>query len=184
MFLQAAQVSYDKPPNHKPQHLFCPVGDSLLTGGRPHLTISHHESDGVLTPACASPHSSAPDWPGASSPGPVQHGLLPPPGTVSNGLSFNTDIDNPDLSRTALSHLHKLSPRYVLKQTCSARQQESKPDHVSTSDDLPVCLSYETAGTQLILLTLTVPSPNKESGTLQILDKYLLTEWKKHRKPV
>ena len=84
----------------------------------------------------------------------------------------------------ALSHLHKLSPRYVLKQTCSARQQESKPDHVSTFDDLPVCLSYETASTQLILLTLTVPSPNKESGTLQILDKYLLIEWKKHRKPV
>ena len=138
---------------------------------------------GVLTPACASPHSSAPDWPGASSPGPV-HGLLPSPGTVSNGLSFNTDIDNPDLTRMALSHLHKLSPRYVLKQTCSARQQESKPDHVSTFDDLPVCLSYETASTQLILLTLTVPSPNKESGTLQILDKYLLIEWKKHRKPV
>lgn len=100
-------------------------------------------------------------------------------GTVSNELSFNTDIDNPDLSMMALSHLHKLSPRYVLKQTCSAGQQESKPDHISTSDDLPVCLFYETANTQLILLTFTVLSPNKESGTLQILDKYSLTEWKK-----
>ncbi|KAI4532095.1 hypothetical protein MG293_017360 [Ovis ammon polii] len=29
---KVAQIPYDKPPNHKPHHLFSPVGDVLLTG--------------------------------------------------------------------------------------------------------------------------------------------------------
>lgn len=55
----------------------------------------------------------------------------------------------------ALSHLHKLSPVWIAeRERFSLSGVESKPDHISTSDDLPVCLFYETANTQLILAHL------------------------------